>query len=550
MNTRIRYSLTVFIALFFTYSGFSQISPAGKQEAQKLVYNFGQLFDLSSAKRGNQTKPEDPTMADAEKFISLFRPAIITDSMERVKDSLIILNFLDPNLQILKCYSGRNISRQSIDTCMMKKAELGRPYRLGVHQFVDTVMAYFTQTYSNIEQNQIFFEDAYHQKIGRGKIQVSVIASLTEFSGNIASRYQDATGISEYSYKRDINVDDSLSFRLRFYISCDVVRSGKLETNFKIDSISMVEPSGKTIIPIWKNTRGYLEPYFQFGSNNFKFVTDDQRFDNADIKQDNYINTGLKLSLFFNDSRYSRWDVGMATGIGYKRIRSNVLLESYRDTLRMTEGFTAQQIGDYDLYVAANNIDQTFSYNFIEIPLLFDARYYINKKRTYGFYGEIGGSFNYNFASDYKLNDGTVEYKGHKEVLLNGEYVNYYFDSNLPYYGFDTYEAKEYSKNNLALADYYISGKVHAGFFGLNKNRKIGWQIGAFMDMGLTNVFGPDFSSYNSITTEQGYIKNLNGVNEDLYLFNWGIDFKLIIRIFKERINYIESSNKIQSEIN
>jgi len=255
--------------------------------------------------------------------------------------------------------------------------------------------------------------------------------------------------------------------------------------------------------------------------------------------------------LFFNDSRHSKWDIGLSTGLGYKRVRSNVLMESYVDTiLNKGDDFTADQIGKYDLYVSASNIDQTFSYNFLEIPLLFDARYYINKKHTYGLFGEIGGSFNYNFTSDYSLNDGTVEYKGHKEILLDGEYVHYYFDSNLPYYGFDTYQAREYDKNNIELADYYISGKIHAGFFGLNKNRKIGWQIGAFMDMGLTNVFGPDFSSYTSITTEKGYVRNLNGVNEDLYLFNWGIDFKLIIRIFKERIKYIEIIDKNQSENN
>jgi len=105
------------------------------------------------------------------------RPAIIVDTMERVKDSLVILiSWI--RIYRYEIFSGRNITKQFIDTCMIKKSDW-QPYKLG-----STICRYSNgllyQTYSNIEQNQIFFEDEFTRKLEEAK-SVSVVALLSEF---------------------------------------------------------------------------------------------------------------------------------------------------------------------------------------------------------------------------------------------------------------------------------------------------------------------------------------------------------------------------------
>lgn len=532
--------IAIFILAILTYQGFSQISPNGRNQAMAVVKKFGQLCDLSkSQKEGlQQNKGSKPDSLSISEFRILFGSPFTQDGLTRKKDSLVILNFLDPKLQLFNCYSGQYIelSVKNIDSCLNMKSYLGRPYRVSVNQYIDTLLTYYNTTWSNIPDNMIFFEDKYYQRVGRNRAQVSVIATMERFEGNINPFFKDSLGIAEYNYAYKLDIPDSLAFKLRFYLSCDLIKGGKGETNFQIDSIGLVRPGRVMTITHRSKAHGYLEPYFQYGFGNIAFNSEDQRFDSININNSNYLNGGLNFSIYFGDRKNSRWDYGLTTGLGFKRAGSTVSLLSYTDTVVMNEGFTAEQIGEYDLYVAATNLEEKFDYNFLEIPLLLDARYYINKKRTYGFFGQLGGSFNYSLFNNYNFNSGQLEYKGHKKVEIPGqEDIHYYFDSDLPYYGFSTYDAIAYDENTVSISDFYISGKASLGFFGMNRARNIGWQIGGFIDMGMTNIYSSDFKPYSSISTEAGYVYNLSGVNQDFYLKNWGLELRFLIQIFKEQ---------------
>jgi hypothetical protein len=143
--------------------------------------------------------------------------------------------------------------------------------------------------------------------------------------------------------------------------------------------------------------------------------------------------TGANFTFFFNDRRFSKWDLGFTTGVGYKSLRSTYTLDNYIDTLAISDDYTAQQLGGtYDLYVDAKSLEQRNLIKTLEVPLQFTACYNFTKKRNLGIYTRIGGLFNLVLSNDHTMEDGTVTYTGHIKKFINGEPTHYYFNSDLP----------------------------------------------------------------------------------------------------------------------
>jgi hypothetical protein len=374
---------------------------------------------------------------------------------------------------------------------------------------------------------------------------VIVEAPLKEFRGNVDVNYSTALGIREYKYQApDIQRGDQLPLNLRFYVSYDVysMKGGKGETNFKIDSVTMIRIFERNVVVGHTNGRGYLEPYIGYGLSFPKLNNDDPRFD--DLSKDNSImfDAGIAGTFFFNDRKMSPWDVGFTTGVAYKSLRSNYSLDSYIDSLTITDDYTAQQLGgQYDLYVDAGSLDQHNRINVLEVPLLFSVNYNFNDKKTLGLYGRIGGLFDLVLDNSHKMNDGTVTYTGHVEKLINGTYTDYYFNSDVPEYGFSTYEASVDETTELQLQNYFVSGRINVGVFGMNKIQTVGWHIGTFFDMALTDLMDSDHQQVSSLTRGQGYMNSFYDISDKLLINNWGLEFGITIQLYKEKIIYLKS---------
>lgn len=535
INKKIILSLVFIIS---TLVGFSQISPNGITKVKRIVYDFGQLCDLSKAPGSKQSDVKTPKRQNAASFKKLFT-AFTLDTLRQEKDSLIIVNFTDPKLRLLECYSLKesndSLAKIMIDSCLDEKSFTNRPYRVGVSQYIDTILAYFSQTKSDIDESDINVENEFIQRVGKKRFQVPVVAGLKEFRGSIKPDYVNEIGIREYKYKPKIK-----KFILRFYVSFDQVRSNKkkIETNFKIDSVTVVDVVDFNVILGSTKSRCFFEPYINYGNASFNLESDDSRFSNLETTRHYALNAGLNFSFYFNDRRFSPWDLGVATGAGYKRFLGSFALDHYNDELVISEGFTAEQLGDYDLYVEAQAFEQQNILNYLEVPLQFLISYNFNEKRTLGLYGRIGASFNLLLSHKYEMKEGEATYTGHIEKQVNGEFIDYYFDPDLPYYGFYTYEANVNESDKLALSDYYFSGKINIGIMGMNTTRTVGWQLGAYADLGLTNALSSDHNAYSSLTSGSGYMKSFLGITDEINLANFGVEFRIVIQLFKERIKY------------
>jgi hypothetical protein len=547
MNKKI-YILFV-LALAVNVSFGQQISPEGRDSLKLMITRFGQLLDLSTATGAKQTSVRPVERNVAEEFKRLFN-AYTIDTLRVEKDSLVIVSFLDPNIGLFDCYMIKNsndtLLRHQVDSCLDGKKTLENFPKLSVNQFVDTVLKYYTQTVSDINDNDIRLIDNSVRHIHKKRYQVVAEAPLKEFRGNIDVNYSTALGRREYRYQApDLQKGDQLPLNLRFYLSYDVFsnRGGKGETNFKIDSITLMRFTKKEVIVDFTKSRGYLEPFLAYGLSFPKFSTDDPRFD--DLSKDNsmMMDFGIKGTFFFNNRKFSQWDVGFTTGLGYKSLRSNYSLAAYSDSSLIDDDLTAEQLGgQYDLYTNASNLDQHNRINILEVPLQFALNYNFSTKRTLGLYTRIGGLFNLVLSNEHEMNDGTVTYTGHIERLINGTYTDFYFDSDIPEYGFSTYEATVDESNELALQDYFISGRLNLGVFGMNKTQTIGWHLGTFFEMDLTEMLGSEHEANASLSRGQGNMNSFYAVSENLLIHNWGLEFGITIQLFKEKIKYLKSN--------
>ncbi len=548
MNKKIY--LLIVLALALKISSGQQISPEGKDSLKLTITRFGQLFDLSTATGAKQTSVRPVEMTVAEEFKNLFQ-AYTLDTLRAEKDSLVIVSFLDPNIGLFDCYMIKNsndsLLRHQVDSCLNTKKTLATFPKLSVTQFIDTVYKYYTQTISDINENDIQpnYESVRH--IHKKRYQVVADAPLKEFRGNINPNYSTILGRKEYRYQApDLQKQEQMPINLRFYISYDVYssRGGKGETNFKIDSVTLVRPVKEAgIVQDFTKSRGYLEPFIGYGLSFPKLTTDDARFD--DLTKDNSVMlvAGLNGTFFFNNRKFSPWDVGFTTGLAYKSLRSNYILEDYSDSLVITDDYTAEQLGgEYDLYAHATALEQHNRINVLEVPLQFSVNYNFSDKRTLGLYGRIGGLFNLVLSNTHEMNNGSVTYTGHVERLIGGEYTDYYFDSDIPEYGFSTYEADVDESNELALQDYYISGRLNFGVFGMNKVQTIGWHIGTFFEMDLTDMLDGEHEPNPSLTRGYGHMNSFYDISDKLSIHNWGLEFGISIQLFKEKIIYLKSN--------
>ena len=432
--------------------------------------------------------------------------------------------------------------RHDVDSCLNSKKTLETFPKLSVNQFIDTVFKYYTKTISDINENdiQILFESARH--VHKKRYQVVAEAPVKEFRGNVDVNYSTILGIREYRYQApDLAKKDQLPLNLRFYVSYDIYSSGggKRETNFKIDSVTLLRPADKGVIPpTYSKSRGYLEPFIGYGLSFPKITTDDPRFD--DLTKDNSVMMafGINGTFFFNDKKFSKWDVGFTTGAAYKSLRSNYSLENYADEQVIDDDYTASQIGAYDLYTDARNLDQHNRINVLEVPLQFAINYNFSQKRTLGLYGRIGGLFNLVLDHSHEMNDGQVTYTGHVERLINGTYTDYYFNADIPEYGFYTYEATVGDENELALNQYYISGRLNIGVFGMNKPQTVGWHLGTFFEMDVTDILDADHSPNPSLTRGYGNMNSFYDISDKLLIHNWGLEFGISIQLFRENVKY------------
>jgi hypothetical protein len=547
MNKKIY--LLIVLALAFKVSFGQQMTPEGKDSLKLTITRFGQLLDLSSASGAKQTSVRPVDRNAAEEFKSLFN-AFTLDTLRAEKDSLVIVSFLDPNIGLFDCYMIKNTNdsllRHQVDSCLNTKKTLETFPKLSVNQFIDTVFKYYTQTISDINENDIQpnFESVRH--IHKKRYQVVADAPLKEFRGNVDVNYSTALGRKEYRYQApDLQKMEQLPINLRFYVSYDVYSSGgrKGETNFKIDSVTLVRPVKDIgIQQDFTKSRGYLEPFIGYGLSFPKLTTDDPRFD--DLSKDNSVmlEAGLNGTFFFNNRKFSPWDVGFTTGAAYKSLRSNYSLESYSDSLVISDDYTAEQLGgEYDLYANATALDQHNRINVLEVPMQFAVNYNFSPKRTLGLYGRIGGLFNLVVSNKHEMNGGSVTYTGHVERLIDGTYTDYYFNSDLPEYGFSTYEADVDESNELALNDFYISGKLNFGVFGMNKVQTVGWHIGTFFEMDITDMLESGHEPNASLTRGQGHMNSFYDISDQLMIHNWGLEFGISIQLFKEKITYLKS---------
>jgi hypothetical protein len=547
MNKKI-YILIV-LALAVNISFGQQISPEGRDSLKLMITRFGQLLDLSTATGAKQTSVRSVERNVAEEFKSLFR-AYSIDTLRVEKDSLIIVSFLDPNIGLFDCFMIKNSNdamlRHEVDSCLDGKKTLENFPKLSVNQFVDTVFKYYTQTVSDINDNDIRLIDNSVRHIHRKRYQVVAEAPLKEFRGNIDVNYSTALGRREYRYQApDLQKGEQLPLNLRFYLSYDVFnnKGGKGETNFKIDSITLMRFTKKDVIVDFTKSRGYLEPFLAYGLSFPTFSTDDPRFD--DLEKDNSImmDFGIKGTFFFNNRKFSQWDVGFTTGLGYKSLRSNYSLAMYSDSSLIDDDYTAEQLGgEYDLYTNATNLDQHNRINVLEVPLQFALNYNFSTKRTLGLYTRIGGLFNLVLSNEHEMNGGTVTYTGHVERLINGTYTDFYFNSDIPEYGFSTYEATVDESNELALQDYFISGRLNLGVFGMNKTQTVGWHLGTFFEMDLTEMLGSEHEANASLSRGQGNMNSFYAISDNLLIHNWGLEFGITIQLFKEKIKYLKSN--------
>lgn len=547
MTKKIYLLIVLILAVNFSFG--QQLSPEGKDSLKLIITRFGQLLDLSTATGAKQTSVRPVERPAADEFKNLFN-AYTLDTLRAEKDSLVIVSFLDPNIGLFECYMIKNsndtILRHEVDSCLNTKKSLETFPKLSINQFIDTVFKYYTQTISDINENDIQPDYESVRHIHKKRYQVVADASLKEFRGNIDVNYSTAIGKKEYRYQApDLQKKDQLPINLRFYVSYDVYssRGGKGETNFKIDSVTLVRPVKDVGPPRdFTKSRGYLEPFVGYGLSFIKLNSDDSRFD--DLNKDNSVmlEAGLNGTFFFNNRKFSLWDVGFTTGVAYKSLRSNYTLESYDDSLIIDDDFTAEQLGsEYDLYVHATALDQHNRINVLEVPLQFALNYNFSAKRTLGLYGRIGGLFNLVLSNEHEMNDGVATYTGHVEKQINGVYTDYYFDSDLPEYGFSTYEAAVGDENELVLQDYFISGRLNLGVYGLNKVQTIGWHIGTFFDLSLTDMLGSDHNPETSLSRGRGNMNSFYGITDKLNINSWGIEFGISIQLFKEKIIYRKS---------
>ena len=542
MNKKIYILIVLILAIKFT-SG-QNISSTGQDSLKYYIYQFGQLCDLSSVGIGvKQSSPRAPERSVAAEFAKLFR-AFTIDSNRIEKDSLVIVPFLDPRIRMFDCYKIKNdsgsILRRAFDSCLNEKKSQKYFPKVSINQFIDTVYKFYSQTISDINQNdiRILYNDIHH--VHGKRYQAVAETPLNEFRGSIDVNYSAQLG-TKYEYKTDIQKKDQLSFYLRLYLSYDKYKN--FETNFKIDSVVMVPPIGGPPPIGFTKARGYIEPYFNFGLSFINLGSDDPRFAELTMNNNFMLSTGANATFFFNDRRFSKWDLGFTTGVGYKSMKSSYSLDSYIDSLAISDDYTAQQLGGtYDLYVDAKNLVQQNTIKVLEVPLQFTAYYNFNKKkRNLGIYTKIGGLFNLVLSNDHTMTDGTVTYTGHIKKFINGEPTHYYFNADLPEYGFSTYQANVGQTNDLTLQNFYISGRLNVGVFGTNKIQTIGWHIGTFFDVDFTNILASDHVPVTSLTRGQGNMDSFYATTDKLFINNWGVEFGITIQLFKEKVYYPKS---------
>ena len=545
MNKKIYIILALLLAVNVSFG--QQMSQDTRDSLKLIISRFGQLFDLSSASGARQSsvRPVDGTVAD--EFKHLFKDYSL-DTLAAEKDSLVIVSFLDPNIRIFECYMIKNMNdtilRHEVDSCLNSKKTLENFPRLSVNQFIDTVFKYYTQTISDINENDILPISNSVKHVGKKRYQVIADAPLKEFRGNINTNFSTLLGIKEYRYQApDLQKKEQIALNLRFYVSFEYSSSGKRgETNFKIDSVTMVKPKLNEQPPRdFTKSRGYLDPFIAYGLSFPGFSSEDPRFDELSKDNSTMLAGGINATFFFNNRKFSQWDVGLTTGVAYKSLRSNYSLDSYQDSAMIKDDYTAQQLGGpYDLYTNATLLDQRNLINVLEVPLLFAINYNFSQKRTLGLYGKVGGLFDLVVSNKHEMNDGTVTYSGHIERLINGTYTDYYL-SDLPEYGFSTYEADVNESTEMALNDYFIGGRINLGVFGMNKVQTIGWHIGTFFDMDLTDLMDADHTPMTSLSKGNGYMNSFYEISDQLLIHNWGIEFGVTIQLFKEKIIYLKS---------
>jgi hypothetical protein len=221
--------------------------------------------------------------------------------------------------------------------------------------------------------------------------------------------------------------------------------------------------------------------------------------------------------------------------VAYKSLRSNYSLGEYTDSLQIDDDYTAEQLGgEYDLYAHATNLDQHNRINTLEVPLQLSVNYYFSQKRTIGLYGRLGGVFNLVLSNLHEMNDGSITYTGHIGRVIDEEYTDFYFEPNIPEYGFSTYDATVSDENELVLNDYFISGRLNIGVMGMNKPKTVGWFIGTFYEMDLTDMLGSDHEASASLTRGYGNMNSFYEITDKLGINNWGLEFGIIIQLFKE----------------
>ena len=546
MNKKIY--ILIILTLVVSISFGQQITSMGQDSVRHIIFQFGQLCDLSSASGAKQSNVRPTDRNVAYEFASLFK-AYTTDTLQKEKDSLIIINFLDPRIGLFACYNIKNNNdsalRKEVDYCLNEKKSREFFPKVSVNQFIDTVYKFYSQTFSDIKENdiRILYNDIQH--VGKRRYQILVEAPLNAFSGNIDVNYSSELGITSYNYKYDGQKTDQLSFNLRFYVSYDVfkMKGGQGEINFKIDSVSLIKPIQGGVMRGFTKARGYIEPYINYGMSFINLDSGDPRFDNLSEDNNFMMSGGVNATFFFNNRRFSPWDLGFTTGIGYKSYRSDYSLDRYIDTLKISDDFTAEQLGsEYDLYVDANTLDQQNRINVMEVPLQFTAYYNFSKKKNLGIYSRIGGLFNLILSNEHEMNDGAATYSGHIEKRINGIYTDYYFNPDLPEYGFSSYPADVKETNDLSMKNFFISGRLNIGLFGTNKIQSIGWHIGTFFDVDLTNILDDNHVAATSLTKGKGFMNSFYDINDKLYINSWGIEFGITIQLFKEKVIYRTSN--------
>lgn len=547
MNKKIYIILILLLAVNISFG--QQMSNDGRDSLKLIITRFGQLFDLSTSMGAKQTSVRPVDRNVAAEFKNLFQQAYTLDTLAAEKDSLLIVSFLDPNIRLFECYMIKNpndtVLRHEVDSCLNTKKTLENFPKLSVNQFIDTVFKYYTQTISDINENDILPIANSVKHVGRKRYQVIADAPIKEFRGNIDVNYSTGLGLKEYRYQApDLQKKEQISLNLRFYVSYDMYSAGgrRGETNFKIDSVTLVKPKLNEQPPRdFTKSRGYLEPFIAYGLTFPKFSSEDPRFDALNKENAAMLEGGINATFFFNNRKFSKWDIGLTTGIAYKSLRSNYSLDSYVDTAVISDDYTAEQLGGpYDLYTNASLLDQHNRINVMEVPLLFAVNYNFSQKRTLGIYGKIGGLFNLVVSNKHEMNDGTVTYSGHVERLINGTYTDYYL-SDIPEYGFTSYDADVNESTELALNNYFIGGRVNLGVFGMNKVHTIGWHIGTFFDMDLTDLMDADHTAMTSLTKGKGYMNSFYDISDNLLINNWGLEFGISIQLFKEKIIYLRS---------